>query len=98
MLVNGHQSDIFPIDQGVGQGDPLSPTLYAIFDNELLETLHSGEDASVSFMAGTLALMYADDLVVFATSASDLQEKGISHVLSMLGNTDTEQMLLSLGS
>jgi hypothetical protein len=77
VLVNGHESDFFPIEQGVAQGDPLSPTLYAIFENELLETLHSGEDASVSFMAGILALMYADDLVVFATSASDLQEKGI---------------------
>lgn len=52
--------------------------LYAIFENELLEKLHSGGDASASFMAGILALMYADDLVVCATSASDLQERGIS--------------------
>jgi hypothetical protein len=54
MLVNGQQSDVFRIEQGVAQGDPLSPTLYAIFENELLETLHSREDISVSFMAGIL--------------------------------------------
>ena len=33
VVVNGQKSDFFPIDQGVAQGDPLSPTLYAIFEN-----------------------------------------------------------------
>ncbi len=75
VLVNGNHSDFFPIQQGVAQGDPLSPTLYAIFENELLETLQWGH--LESFMAGILAFMYADDLVVCATSATDLQEMGI---------------------
>ena len=53
----------------------------------------------MSFMAGIFALMYADGLVVFATSASgDYRRRASSHVLSMLGNTDIEQMLLSLRS
>ena len=37
VVVNGQKSDFFPIDQGIAQRDPLSPTLYAIFENALLQ-------------------------------------------------------------
>ena len=49
-------------------------------------------------MAGILALMYADDLVVCAIRTTDLQEKGICHVLTMLGNTNIKRMSLCLVS
>ena len=78
VLVNGHQSQYFPIQQGVAQGDPLSPTLYAIFENELLEKVHSGRDMHASLTAGILALAYADDLVGIAYSAQDLRDRVIA--------------------
>ena len=63
----------FPIDQGVAQGDPLSPTLYAIFENALLQELHAGHSMEASLARGILALLYADDLVGIAFTAEGLQ-------------------------
>ena len=77
MLENGHQSEYSPIQQGVAQGDPLSPTLYAIYENELLEKFHSGRDMHASLVAGILALAYADDVVGIAYSAADLRDNVI---------------------
>ena len=73
VVVNGHRSDFFPIDQGVAQGDPLSPTLYAIFENALLQELHAGQSMEGSLARGIIALLYADDLVGIAFTADGLQ-------------------------
>ena len=73
VVVNGQKSDYFPIDQGVAQGDPLSPTLYAIFENALLQELHAGHSMEASLARGILALLYADDLVGIAFTAEGLQ-------------------------
>ena len=72
-MVNGQNSDFFPIDQGVAWGDPLSPTLYAIFENALLEELHPGHSMEGSLARGILALLYADDLVGIAFTADGLR-------------------------
>ena len=72
-MVNGQKSNFFPIDQGVAQGDPLSPTLYAIFENALLQELHAGHSMEGSLARGILALLYADDLVGIAFTADGLQ-------------------------
>ena len=71
VLVNGQKSEFFPIDQGVAQGDPLSPTLYAIFENALLQELHAGHSMESSLQRGILALLYADDLVGISFTAAD---------------------------
>ena len=73
VVVNGQRSDFFPIDQGVAPGDPLSPTLYAIFENALLQELHAGHSMEGSLARGILALLYADDLVGIAFTADGLQ-------------------------
>ena len=73
VMVNGQKSDFFPIDQGVAQGDPLSPTLYAIFEDALLQELHAGHSMEGSLARGILALLYADDLVGIAFTADGLQ-------------------------
>ena len=72
-MVNGQKSDFFPIDQGVAQGDPLSHTLYAIFEDALLRELHAGHSMEGSLARGILALLYADDLVGIAFTADGLQ-------------------------
>ena len=72
-MVNGQKPNFFPIEQGVAQGDPLSPTLYAIFENALLQELHARHIMEGSLASGSLALMYADDLVGIAFTADGLQ-------------------------
>ena len=69
----GRSLTSFPIDLGVAQGDPLSPTLYAIFENALLQELHAGHSMEGSLARGILALLYADDLVGIAFTADGLQ-------------------------
>ena len=72
MVTNGQKSDVFPIDQGVAQEDSLSATLYAIFENALLQKLHAGHSMEGSLARGILALLYADDLVGIAFTADGL--------------------------
>ena len=67
VVVNGCRSGYFPMQQGVAQGDPLSPMLYAIFENGLLDALNSSEFGE-SLTAGVLAIMYADNLLGVALS------------------------------
>ena len=72
-MVNGQKSDFSPIDQGVARGDPLSVTLYAIFEDALLQELHAGHSMEGSLARGILALLYVDDLVGIALTADGLQ-------------------------
>ena len=66
-------SSSFPIHQGVRQGAILSPLLYSIFVDELLELLTtSGLGVSIdTIYCG--APMYADDLALVADSPEELQ-------------------------
>ena len=64
-------SDPFATYNGVPQGDPMSPLLYSIFTHDLPKCLgHTGVpivNTEIKY------LLYADDLVLVATSADDLQ-------------------------
>lgn len=71
--LNNMYSEWFQINSGVRQGDPLSPTLFSLYINELakeIKSMHIG----VKF-AGLLfnVLLYADDLVLMASSERELQ-------------------------
>ena len=70
---NGLLSDFFPLKAGIRQGGTLSPVLFAVYVNSLLEKLeHSGLGCHVgSFFIG--ALMYADDLLLITPSVHALQ-------------------------
>ena len=70
---NGQCSSSFPVKQGVRQGGVLSPFLYCVFVDELLDLLaSSGAGAYVSdIFCG--APMYADDLSLVAATPCDLQ-------------------------
>jgi len=63
----------FSIKQGVRQGAILSPLLYSVYVNNLLDTLAtSGYGISIdSIYCG--APMYADDLALIADSEAELQ-------------------------
>ena len=73
VLQCGNHSRSFPTLQGVCQGAILSPLLYCIFVDDLLNTLQlSGLGARIGkVFCGTP--MYADDLALVASSPEELQ-------------------------
>ena len=79
IVLNEHQTDYFSCPEGVKQGDCLSPTLFAIYINDLasqiknlgigIEVKWSEHDPPVLINV----LLYADDIVCLATNEEDLQ-------------------------
>ena len=73
MLVGDRLTEWFPIKSGVRQGDSLSPTLFAIFINNLASELNVANrgvkvgDTNVSIM------MYVDDVVILSNNYKDAQ-------------------------
>ena len=66
-------SGMFALEAGIRQGGALSPVLFAVYVNSLLEKLQNnglGCHIGMLFMG---AFMYADDLVLVSASISDLQ-------------------------
>ncbi len=79
--LNGQFSDSFACEIGVRQGENLSPLLFSIFLNDLAEFLEN-QSAGISFeyvnnnvnvYLSLFTLMYADDTILLAESAEDLQ-------------------------
>ena len=73
VLVDGQQTEYIRAHQGVRQGCPMSPVLFSIFIEQMVRRL---KQASVGIKLDTqlmFALLYADDAVLLAESAEDLQ-------------------------
>jgi hypothetical protein len=72
--VNGHLTSKFSTEFGVRQGDPLSPTLFGLFINDLATDLNaSGKGIKLNDDLIIALLLYADDLAIIADSEEDLQ-------------------------
>ncbi len=69
--LNGHISDNFDTAYGTRQGDPISPTNFSIFINDLLVELRNEKLDSDVLLSNVFA--YADDLVIISESEMDLQ-------------------------
>ena len=68
------QSETFNTNVGVRQGDCLSPTLFNIFINDVVDEISSKECMPASVNDIQLpCLLYADNLVIFSETATGLQ-------------------------
>ena len=72
--VNGQLTDWFSVESGVRQGDNLAPTLFAVFVNDIAADIN-GLNLGLPILNDECLsiLKYADDIVLLAESAEDLQ-------------------------
>ncbi len=70
--IAGSKSDLFPVHVGLRQGCPLSPVLFIIFMDRISRRSQGPEGVGFGEHAIS-SLLFADDVVVLATSDQDLQ-------------------------
>ena len=74
VIINEMATDWFECPIGVKQGDTISPTLFAIYINDLAEELkQSGIGIEIDNELVLTVLLYADDIVLLAETEIDLQ-------------------------
>jgi hypothetical protein len=70
------ESDGFKLEKGVLQGESLSPKLFTIFMEQIVEILYQSDIPTLKVAAEDIhLLLYADDIVILASNAIDLQKK-----------------------
>lgn len=74
ILVNDTFTDYADLQTGVPQGAVLSPYLYAVFINGLAEVLCRAGLGVQIYGCRTPILLYADDIVLLAANATELQQ------------------------
>ena len=67
------RTEYFMNQCGVRQGDPLSPTLFGLYINDLARSLKENGPTIQVGDVNLNALLYADDMVLIAESEADLQ-------------------------
>ncbi|KAI3360677.1 hypothetical protein L3Q82_002543 [Scortum barcoo] len=71
-IAGGSKSDLFPVHVGLRQGCPLSPVLFIIFMDRISRRSQGPE--GVRFGNHRISsLLFADDVVLLASSSQDLQ-------------------------
>ena len=74
VILNEFETEYFDCPIGVKHGDCLSPTLFAIFINDLAEEVkQSGVGLELDPATVVNILLYADDIVLLAKNEEDLQ-------------------------
>ena len=73
VLVNNLQTKYFDVHCGVKQGDIISPTLFSLYVNDLVNELNSLNLGVPIDDENICALLYADDIVIFSDTEDNLQ-------------------------
>ena len=74
VFLEGNSSEFFSINQGFSQGCTLSPTLFLIYINGLLNEIEKCPELGVKFTKNKLSgLLFADDFVGIAETRRALQ-------------------------
>jgi len=74
-LSNNSYSNFFGSNLGVRQGENLSPVLFSLFINDVVEDLSSSQELGVYVLhLRLLLLLFADDMVLFSETIGGLQE------------------------
>jgi hypothetical protein len=74
VVLAGHESRPFRLGRGLLQGSTLSPLLYSIFIDEMLEQMNTRSPVEVG-ETRISCLAYADDIAVIARTAEEMTEK-----------------------
>ena len=73
--VNGVLSEMFQSHKGVKQGNNISPMCFSTFINDLLRALNKCDlGIKIDEFTKVCALAYADDIVLLASSATEMQK------------------------
>ena len=72
--LNGMVTNWFNIGVGVRQGDPLSPTLFGLYINDIVDNIKNNSVGVTCPEFSLQCLLFADDLVLISESESDLQK------------------------
>ena len=74
VLYRGMKSSSFTLTQGVRQGSILSPYLYNIYTEAMLEEIRKGIVGTVCFEVFTGIIAYADDIILISATLTGLQK------------------------
>ena len=91
VMVNNVPSEFFNVQCGVRQGENLSPLLFALFLNDMKDSIINDvpglatiidesvacnmSQSDISKLVNLSLLLYADDTVIFAENPNDLQDR-----------------------
>ena len=73
--INDKTTKFFNYEKGVQQGNPLSPLLFDLYINDVFEIIANQSSVTLDGNHRLTGLMYADDLIILATSMEDLLKK-----------------------
>jgi ribonuclease HI len=68
-------SDPFPVDNGIGQGDPLSMALYQFYNADLLDIPTCKDEDSIAYVDDALLLAIADDFTKTHSILADMMTR-----------------------
>ena len=73
VLVNNNKTNYFDVQCGVKQGDIISPTIFSLYVNDLVNELNLLNLGVPIDDENMCALLYADDIVIFSDTEANLQ-------------------------
>ena len=64
--INNKTTNFFNYEQGVQQGNPLSPLLFNLYINDIFELLKKDSALTLNGQEYFITLIYADDMIIMS--------------------------------